>query len=211
LSKLLTHCIVLFVCIFVCIFVGACENTSSVIKTDIYGVKYAKDLLRAAIEAGIKDKALGQQALRKLLLTEAEVRSLFPEDIGPAMALYYTEVLVPQFLEEAPVELGELYQKGYTYLRYLTVATNSRKGNFPGDLKLLTAFKEKPSLYGLRLMIPKATFGLRINAWFLFKDRWVTLLKTGELLEPWMSEDLEKYKTKAKTKAKTKTNPPSKK
>ena len=141
------------VCMF-CVVV-ACQSQKDSTTTDIYSIKHAKKLLRTAIELCIEDPVKGREALKQFLLTEEQIKQLFRADVAPALALYYREEIVPQFLEEAPTELAALYSQGHTYLKYLAVATNNRIGNFPGDLKLLTAFKEKPAIYGLRLMVPE--------------------------------------------------------
>ena len=132
----------------------------------------------------------GRELLATHTLTQAEVESLFEAPKARVLASHYTQVLKPSFLLEAPKEFHAIYKRGFHQVKLLRVGPNGGKRNHPGDLKLLESMPSRPALYSARFQLPDSERGLRVGGWVFINGRWATLLKLGELLEPWRAEEL---------------------
>ena len=137
--------------------------------------------------------------LKPLLMGEAELLSMLQPKGGPAnpqvtgLIKRYQEVLSPAFLSEAPKVLAHTFSAGLTMVKVSRVGPSRGAQNTPGDLKLLEALPKRPPLYHVRYL-PQAEGhdlrGLRLNGFVYTSSGWKTLLKLGESLETWRSDDL---------------------
>jgi len=177
--------------------ITGCQGSTKAPPPPPYSAWALRDLLQDTVDELIKHPEQGAKILEKLIATEDELKTLLHPDLLDPLSRHYTETLTPSFLREAPQNITAVYTRGYTEIAVARVGPNSGKHLSAGDLELLQKLPQRPALYVVRFRPPGAKIGLRMSGWTFINQRWVTLLKLGELLTPWRADELKKLRLSA--------------
>ena len=172
-----------------------CQRSTSAAPPPPYSAGALRDLLQESVDDLIKHPERGSKILEEMIATKDELKTLLQPELLDPLSRHYTETLAPHFLREAPKNIAALYTRGYTEIAVSRVGPNSGKYISTGDLELLKKLPQRPALYVVRFRPPGAKIGLRMSGWTFINQRWVTLLKIGELLTPWRADELKRLRS----------------